>query len=79
MKRNRLIYGTYNKKEWNRIIEIFEESGVEYSTSIHTRVFTDENGRYKDEWTFNQLEAWVSSEEEGFIKKKRNLLKKIFC
>ena len=79
MKKCRLVYGTYNKKEWERIVAIFDKSSVEYNISTHIRVFTDENGRFRDEWIFNQLEACVSPEEEESIKKQRNLLKKIFC
>lgn len=80
MKKTQLIYGTYNKKEFDRIIAIYKECNVEYVEDVHIHTFNviEEGGMRKYTWYFHCLESYVTPEEERRIRKKRDLLKKIY-
>lgn len=80
LKKSLLIYGTYNRKEWDRIVAIYNENNVEFTEEEHVHVFTlMEEGRLnKYEWRFYRLVSYVMPEEERIIRRKRNLLKKLY-
>ena len=75
MDKTTLVYGTYNHKEWNRILDVFEEAGVEYKEDMHVHTHGT-NTRERDTWYFYFLESEVTPEEEKLIREKMNLLKK---
>ena len=79
MGNTKLIYGTYKTKERNRILEIFDELGVEYTASEHTHAHgANKRPEEKDVWCFYQLESTVTPEQEKRIRRKRDLLKKLY-
>ena len=80
LKKNQLIYGTYKKKEWDRIIAIFRENNIEFTEDVHIHVFQvmEEGAFRKYVWEFRFLVSYVTPEEERIIRRKRDLLKKLY-
>ena len=75
MNKTKLIYGTYNQKKWDKILDIFEETGVEYKEDVHIHTH-GVNTRERDTWYFHFLESYVTPEEEKLIREKMYLLNK---
>ena len=74
-QKTRLIYGTYRRKEWEKIVELFHDMEVPYRQSVRYHAFQTWSGD-EDVWTFHQLEAEVDRETEKEIRRRRDLLKK---
>lgn len=75
-EKKRLIYGTYNRKEWEKILDIFEELEIPYKEGVH--VTTHGERPDTDAWYFYHLEAEVDAEQEKNIRTRRDLLKKLY-
>ena len=80
MNKTQLIYGTYRKKEWDRITAIYKEANVEYTEGVHTHTFQvmEEGVPKRYTWYFYHLTSYVTPEEERVIRRKRDRLKKIY-
>jgi len=79
METSLLIYGTYKVKEWNRILKIFDDAGVEYTTSEHITIHgANKKREEQDVWCFYQIESHVTPDQEKLIRRKRDLLKKLY-
>ncbi len=79
MKKNLLIYGTYNRKEWTKIKEICEALNIDYKEYEHEYMHIDRTAPYeerKNYRTFWRLESYVTPEEEKMIRTQREILKK---
>ncbi len=77
MKTTKLVFGTYRRREWERIVEIFEDAGVPFQEGVHVHTHGS-NTFDRDTWYFYHLEADVTPDQEAEILRKRRLLQKRF-
>ena len=80
MKKTLLIYGSYNRNEWNEILDIFKKNGVEYEDGVHIHTHgANLPDNEKDTWYFFYLKSYVTPEEEKKIRDQRDRLKRWYC